>query len=183
MPKLSILIPTMNRRKHFLERLMGCLDNQVNGPYSVEILTNCDDGEKTIGQKRNELVEQSKGDYVVFIDDDDIVTENYLEEIFRGILAGVDHIGICGWYEPTNLPKCLFKCSKYYQWEFHNNTYYRSAQHLCAIRRSIAFSVRFPHISSGEDKAWSDIVNTLIGSEYLINTPIYTYLFIPNKTI
>ena len=57
MPKLSILIPTMNRRKHFLERLMGCLDNQVNGPYSVEILTNCDDGEKTIGQKRNELAE------------------------------------------------------------------------------------------------------------------------------
>ena len=37
----------------------------------------------TIGEKRNWLLEQAKGEYVVFVDDDDLVTNNYVQSIMK----------------------------------------------------------------------------------------------------
>ena len=70
--KLSILTVTLKQRMPVFENLARVLKTQANS--SVEMLAVCDSGEKTIGAKRNELLEAAKGDYVVFVDDDDMVS-------------------------------------------------------------------------------------------------------------
>ena len=51
----------------------------------VEILTKGGESHKngglSTGAKRNDLLNQAKGRYVVFIDADDLIAENYVEEI------------------------------------------------------------------------------------------------------
>ncbi|HRB54711.1 MAG TPA: glycosyltransferase family A protein, partial [Bacteroidia bacterium] len=70
--------------------------NQYEFHAEVEILTDIDNGQKTIGQKRNELVEKSKGKYVAFIDDDDMVSPFYLKTVLPGCKQDADCVGLMG---------------------------------------------------------------------------------------
>ena len=49
--KLSILTATLNSRAEIFKNLARVLRAQSNA--DVEMLANCDNGEKSIGQKRN----------------------------------------------------------------------------------------------------------------------------------
>jgi glycosyltransferase involved in cell wall biosynthesis len=74
---LSILICSLPGRIKYLSELLNVLNPQIEGE---EIIINIDKY-KTIGAKRNDLLNASKSDYVCFIDDDDMVSEDYLDEI------------------------------------------------------------------------------------------------------
>ena len=80
---ISILICTIEGREKPLSELLNILDNQKN--EKVEILLNKDNREKTVGKKRNELINQAKGKYICFIDDDDIVSDDYISKILYSI--------------------------------------------------------------------------------------------------
>ena len=183
---LSILILTTYDRLNFLNQMMSYLSVQNKSLLQrTEILINCDAKVKSIGQKRNESLQSATGKYVVFIDDDDYITPNYLDEIFKGIDLGVQHIGIYGTYIPDNnhCKAAGFKCSMNYLWDFDpvNNVYLRGPQHICVIKSEIAISVKYPEISFGEDREYSIQITPLISSEYLIDKPIYIYKYRSNK--
>ena len=72
--KLSILIPTLFSRKEKFCNLMTILSSQAND--EVEVVINRDNGEKSIGEKRNELLKEATGEYVCFVDDDDMVDDD-----------------------------------------------------------------------------------------------------------
>lgn len=180
--KLSILIPSLYSRFEFLSKLLACISVQNKVCLNqTEILINTDNTAKSIGQKRNELLQSANGEYSVFIDDDDTISEDYLLRIFEGINKGVDHIGISMMYKPDNGAHKLVKCSRDYAWCEKDNIYYRSAQHVCPIKTSIAKQVVFPLTNFGEDKVFSDLINPLIKTEHLIDTPIYFYNYRSNK--
>lgn len=182
--KLSILIPSMYHRHAYLSRLLGMLALQNKECLNkTEVIINTDNRQTTLGKKRNDLLAQAKGEYIVFIDDDDTISEDYLLRIFEGINYGVDHIGITMLYQPDRGPHGTVKCSKYYKWEEKNGIYYRSAQHVCPIKASIAKQFSFPEINYGEDKIYAEKINSLIQTEHLIDTPIYFYLDRINKTV
>lgn len=180
--KLSILIPSLYKRQILLSSLLAQIANQdTTCLIHTEVITSIDGGVKSIGQKRNELLQKATGDYVVFIDDDDNISKDYLERIFEGINKGVDHIGIAMSVSlDGKLPKVCLN-SKYYVWEEKNNIYYRGVQHVCAIKREIAQAVKYPEINFGEDKVYSEIITPLINTEHLITEPIYFYNFKSNK--
>lgn len=67
--KLSILIPTVPRRKAHLERLLATLEPQLTD--EVELLVLMDNKKSLIGSKRQKMIDISQGEYIVFIDDDD----------------------------------------------------------------------------------------------------------------
>src|SRR6478736_2156247 len=98
--KLSILIPTVVGREEKLQRLMDVLDPQFDelvkeaintGEMPVEIIIDKDNKEVSIGAKRQRLLERAMGEYVVFIDDDDLVSETYIQDILNN--TGSDSIG------------------------------------------------------------------------------------------
>ena len=180
--KLSICVLSIFSRADHLQNLLRLLYSQPKELLNqCEILLNIDDRTRTIGEKRNELLQSVKGDYVTFIDDDDDITPEYLQEVFIGINQGVDAIGITGIYAPITALHKPFKCSKDYKWEERPDAYYRSIQHICPIRTEIAKSVQYPEINFGEDKGYSDRINSLVKSDYVSIIPIYIYKYIDKK--
>ena len=63
--KLSILICSIESRSNLLARLMAILDMQEHP--EAEVLVSIDNRQKKISDKRNELLEKAKGEYVVFV--------------------------------------------------------------------------------------------------------------------
>ncbi len=183
--KLSILIPSLYKRYHLLNMVLEGINSQnAECLEQTEVLINTDCGKKPTGTKRNELLRSASGEYVVFIDDDDLISWEYLQLIFEGIKKDVDHIGISMIYQEDGGPEKMVRCSKQYGgWGEENGVYLRTAQHVCPIKREIALQVKYPDISFGEDKAYSDQINKLIQTEHLIATPIYYYKFRTIKTV
>ena len=86
MIKLSILIPTIpSRISTFFPTLTNKLLRQCKNRNDIEILGFFDNKKRSIGMKRQGLLDLIKGEYFVFIDDDDDISEDYIDEIFKAL--------------------------------------------------------------------------------------------------
>jgi len=181
---LSILICSIPVRKTKLNRLLSVLNKQLL--QTTEILID-DTLDISIGKKRSNLLNNANGLYVTFIDDDDLVSENYIKHILYGIKSGADVIGFKGIMTTNNLNPVEFIHSlQYDHWYNKNNIYYRCPNHLNPIRKDIALMIDYEDISNGEDKLYSDkLFNKLTElkcKEYFINNDIlYYYLYETTK--
>jgi hypothetical protein len=159
--QLSLLIPTLESRSDQLSRLVEGLELQVRNAgrsSQVEILSYPDAGEHSIGNKRNTLLGRAQGEFVAFIDDDDEVSERYIELICDalGRRPEVDCVGIRGVITFRGSHPCEFVHSVQYSDMFsRNHTYYRPPAHLNPIRRAIAVRYAFPDVSYSEDFYWA----------------------------
>ena len=179
--KLSILICSVTKRKEFLDRLLKILEKQKTD--DVEILVEIDDGEKSIGTKRNILLEKSKGEYITFIDDDDTIPKYYIGEILEGIKYKPDVIGIHLIMDHDGKhSERTYHSLRYGYWyhepdqeNFGRLKYYRNPNHLNPVKRELAVQVKFPEINQGEDKDYSMRLLPLLNTEYYIPLPIYFY--------
>ena len=85
--KLSILVPTIpNRFNNYYQKMMNNLIEQVK-PYDddIELISLFDNKKRTIGKKRNEMINMAQGEYIVFIDDDDRIAPDYVKEIMTAL--------------------------------------------------------------------------------------------------
>ena len=83
MIKLSILVPTVpSRIELFYVKLMKELLRQIE-PYKneIELISLFDNKKRSIGKKRQEMINLSQGEYIVFIDDDDRISDDYINQI------------------------------------------------------------------------------------------------------
>lgn len=113
---LSILIPTVPIRKKLLDNLLSVLNKQIENnslQNRVEIIVYEDNFEKSVGEKRNILYEKAKGKYVLILDDDDMVSDDFCVEICD-VIAKYDVDQICFTVHQLN-PKTkeIYSISKY----------------------------------------------------------------------
>lgn len=88
MIKLSILVSTIPRRMNtFYPALMSKLLYQIGGRTDVELLGLFDNKKRSVGHKRNELLKMAQGEFLVFIDDDDDISNDFLESILENLYA------------------------------------------------------------------------------------------------
>jgi glycosyltransferase involved in cell wall biosynthesis len=187
MKKLSILICSLNSRKNYLDRLLNILEKQLTD--EVEVLVDLDNGEKSIGEKRNFLLEKAEGEYITFIDDDDTVPNYYVSEILEGIKENPDVIGIHLIMDSDGKrAERTYHSLKYQNWyqevdvdNFNRQKYYRNPNHLNPVKREIALKVKFPNINNGEDRAYSMNILPLLQKEYYIPIPMYFYEYRSRK--
>lgn len=172
----SILICTINERKHLLSTLLQELNKQKAD--DVEILVNIDNGQKSIGRKRNELLLQARGKYISFIDDDDKVSEDYIQLILEAAKLNPDCVGIEGLitFSLKNITRKFVHSIRYDKWFTKDNIYCRCPNHLSPVKRELALKVMFPEKNFGEDKEYSLKLFPLLRSEVYILSPIYYYL-------
>mgnify|MGYP003637178320 CR=1 FL=1 len=181
--KLSILVPTLESRQAYLDMMLGSLEGQLT--TDVEVLIERDNGEKTIGEKRNILLERATGDYVVFVDDDDIVSWDYIASILGATKTDPDVVGIhLLHYENYMLKGLTYHSLRFKEWfeEPHKEhqgltNYYRNPNHINPVKRELALQVKFPETNMGEDKEYSKNLLPLLNTEHYVATPIYCYLF------
>lgn len=152
----------------------------------VQLLINKDEREKSIGQKRNELVEWSTGEYVVFIDDDDRIHQNYVQHVLDALsyYPGVDCVGIKGQYFENGRYRRNFmhsiECNEYTQDRYF---YYRPPNHINPIRREIAIDYKFPEINMGEDTDFAMRMSRdgALRSEVFVDHFLYEYHYVSRK--
>lgn len=180
MTKLSILILTIPARKLMLDNLITELRRQMEDK-PVEILINVSP-DKTIGAKRNALLKKAEGDYVVFIDDDDLIARDYIDRILEATETNPDCIGISGIIIPRGKKHRPWHISMdYKEWFEKNEVYYRSPNHISPVKRSIALKAMFPEINHGEDKVYSERIYPLLKTEVRIEGCMYTYRYNSKK--
>ena len=171
--KLSILICTLTERKALLKRLMDCLDPQLTS--SVEVLTWEDNRQLTTGAKRNILLGGAEGDYISFIDDDDLVSNDYVPKILTAIEDRPDCCSLQGEITIKGKKRIFIHSLQYDKWFEKDGVYYRCPNHLNAIRRDIALDVGFPEKDVGEDQDFSMKVYPLLNTQTAIRGTIYYY--------
>lgn len=184
---LSILIPTTPDRTGFLYKLLSQIHKQVetvNVNDLVEIIVEEDEYKLTVGEKRQRLLDKAKGQYIAFIDSDDRVSENYIEEILKGIEYSPDCCSLNGIITVDGAnPKRFIHSIDYDSYFEKDNVYYRFPNHLNAIKSSIAKRFKFRHINHGEDTDFAVQLHNskLLKKEYKIESVIYYYDYISKK--
>jgi glycosyltransferase involved in cell wall biosynthesis len=180
--QLSILIPTVEGREDKLKILKGILMPQLEALNSegeiVEIIIAKDNKEISIGRKRQKLLEQAKGEYIVFIDDDDTVSSDYIYQILKH--QGADAIGIlidC-YYDGVYTGRA--KASNIYpNWADNVDgfRYVRTIYHKTAHLRSLALQTGFKDMRFGEDYDYCMRLKPLIKTENFIDRILYFYQY------
>lgn len=181
--KLSILIPTLPERQNFLNELYQELVKQVN--TDIEILTDNRGRNVSTDEKRNALLSRAIGDYVWFIDDDDMIYAGAIKAIMEGIESGADVLAINGWMTTDGKNPERWYISLYNSYEKKNGIYYRFPNHITPMKRDIAIQVKFPHQTYGEDYQWACALkeSALLKIQFAVTQPVYLYRVRTNKKV
>lgn len=176
------LLDTLTAGRSWLYR--ECQYKTMHGIESngIEIIVNMDD-HSTVGTKRNDLLNEAKGKYLCYIDDDDSVSSDYIKHLLEGIRKDVDCCSLLGEYSEEGKFIGMFEHSiKYKEYRTvpsRNIRFERYPNHLNCIRASIAKRFRFPEKNHGEDTDWATQIfkSGLLKTEHHIPEVIYYYLW------
>lgn len=177
---LSILIPSIPEHSTKLKALLKCLKKQKT--EDVEILTyetsHHKDGGLTIGSKRNDLIDEARGKYSLFVDADDVVTDDFVESILDGIKSNSDVICYQVEYNKVKTGfKKLVRYSKDYKRDSEiKELYLRLPNHLMCVKTNLAKRTRWKNMSYGEDAEYSKRLKPLLKTEFQIDRVLYYYM-------
>jgi hypothetical protein len=181
---LTVGILSLHERKDSLNSLINCFRNIIRKEDigKVEFIVNVDGGEKSVGQKRNEVLNQAKGEFVCFVDDDDEVDNEYLRLIIETIENNpeLDCIGFTGMYYVNGVAIMLFKHANEYGDHYKKEgIQYRPVNHLNPVRTELARQIGFPDKNHGEDSDYCDrlLESGLLKNEVILDKVMYHYLF------
>jgi glycosyltransferase involved in cell wall biosynthesis len=160
---LSILTPAVPSRLSQLGKLCEEIESQI-GNLPVEHLVLLDNKRRTVGEKRDALLRAARGKYVAFVDDDDFITMNYIEELLKAAPKDPDVITFEQMATVNNVegiiqfrlgnPNDPFKERDVKQ-HYTASIVRRNAWHVCAWRRTLAILSHFPASNYGEDWAYA----------------------------
>lgn len=151
-PLLSILIPSVPSRLMKLDVLLSHIGN----PSGVEVLALCDNKRRTVGAKRQALLDIARGDYVAFVDDDDWIANDYIAELLPRCASGPD---VVTFEQDATVDdftgRIIFdaRCRQDEPWQAGKEAR-RRPWHVCAWRRELAVRGVFTETNYGEDAAW-----------------------------
>lgn len=199
-PKLSILIITIPDRAEKLARLVAVLRPQIPEDNSVEVLVKeelpVSQGGPTIGANRNAAIEDSVGDYVSFVDDDDLVPEYYVERVLKAIETEPDVVGIEGNYilgvtdilgprpdtgesfgiVAKNKPELFIHSMQFKEWLTVDGVHQLCPDRLNPVKRELALQVPYTEKNHGEDQDYSMALLPLLKTEVMVDGIMYFYL-------
>lgn len=158
-PTLSILTPTIPGRESQLKTLHQKICSQArraNAEDRVEHLILSDNRMRSIGGKRQALLDIARGEYVAFVDDDDDINDEYVSELLRAAETGADVITFKQEAFYNGLRSVVSFGLRNQDGPFTpGETTIRGAWHVCAWRRAVVTPCRFLEVNYGEDKAWA----------------------------
>lgn len=184
---LSILIPTVPQRANLFLELHAEINKQLemaNAFGIVEIISDdAPKGVKTTGNKRNDLINAAKGEYVWFIDDDDMIMPNAIQNVLTALEQKPDALAINGIMTTNGADKKEWYISKDLEYTADYSkgyeVYLRPTNHITPTKKEIAKLIQFENKSNFEDYAYCMELKRLglIKTEIKINEPVYHYRY------
>jgi glycosyltransferase involved in cell wall biosynthesis len=142
----------------------------------VEVITVIDNKCRMLGTKRNDLLNMAQGDYVVFVDDDDRVSDDYVQQLLDGVTVGADiitfevEVSLNG-----NEPKPCYYDMRYKSDYNLPDSYHRLPNHIMAVKRELALATKYQDILKGEDADYSKRLAPLLKTQHIIEKVLYYY--------
>jgi len=176
--KLSILIPSTFDRLAMTRKLVDYLNTQTQ--RDVEIVTKFDNRELSIGAKRQLMVEQSEAEYVVFIDSDDWVSEDYISSIMTALEKSPDCVGFEIECSGTK-GKTASASNKWDKWDDNRGgfDYVRTIYQKNPTKREIVLAIGYKDLRYAEDSDYSKRLKEsgLLKTEEYIPRVLYYYQY------
>lgn len=176
---LSVLICSLVERRPMLKRLLDELKFfKTFSRLTIEILTDVDNREKSVGQKRNDLVARAQGKYCCFIDDDDQVSKYYFREIEEALKDKPDCVALLGMFyqDGRQIKPFVHSIDTQYYME-DEEAFYRPPNHLNPILTGLVKRVGFPAKNVGEDTDFALRMVGLLKTQGLVKGLIYHYKY------
>ena len=92
MQKVSVVIPTMKGREQMLKKLLSTI------PPENEVIV-VDDENLLLAAKRNKGALKSHGEYILFIDDDNYLKKNAINEMVKSFNEKIGVMGMVACYD------------------------------------------------------------------------------------
>lgn len=180
-PKLSILTPAcwerIDQARALHEKIMG----QVFSNH-IEHLTLFDNRARSIGMKRQALVDSARGEFIAFVDDDDDVTTDYVPLLVEAIAKHPDA-------DVITFDQDAIYNGKEFVVHFQigagddrldlagpdHQRLTRGPWHVCAWRRSKVKHCQFLDTNYGEDAAWVSQARQAVQRAHHIDATLHTY--------
>lgn len=175
-PVLSILTPALPQRMEAVSKLCEIIAAEI-GDAPVEHLVFIDNKKRTVGEKRDALLRAARGQYVAYVDDDDMVAPLYVAEILAATRSEPDVITFLQQAHVKGQSATVeFKLGNPNE-EFKGGkaTIKRNAWHVCAWRRLLAIQSTFPAINYGEDWAYAKPLCEIAKTEVHIAQVLHFY--------
>lgn len=158
-----------------MAKLQEKLQSQI-GNLPVEHLVFCDNRQRSIGAKRQGLVDIARGEYFAFVDDDDDVSDNYVSSLLAAIERNPDVV--------TFRQRAIYNGQES-EVQFGVNNQdgqfnaggitLRAPWHVCAWKREVVAGCLFGESNYGEDLIWCQQARKRIKTANHIDRTIHTY--------
>ena len=181
-PLLSILVPTVpSRVATMFPKAIQAILGQITDQKEVELLGLFDNKARTTGAKRNALLDIARGEYVVFVDDDDWVEPDWLESILPELRRGPDVVvyhNLLHWPD-GRCQLCVYDIATTTCRDVNPKLYEGHAAHIHPWKAELAKSRRFADKVFGEDTEWSSGLCKLAKVQASIPRILYHYVYNP----
>lgn len=187
LPLLTIMIPTTVDRREQFTKLANELQSQRQGISElVEIIWREDSKEISVGKKRQLLLEDANGEWVVGFDSDDWPAQTYVQDIVEALSSNpsIDHVGFIEDCDIDGVKSRSIFSIKHKSWDEQEEGYdqVRCANPKSVIRKSKALQVGYQDLRWGEDRIFAESVTPLLESEVFIEKPLYYYRHISSDS-
>jgi len=179
------ILSVENQRQRELKRLISFLKEITPYRYKnrIEILIESDDGQNTVGAKRNNVLQKAKGKYISFIDDDDMISKSYITKIAEKLETDMyDGISFLGMMYYNKSPCLIFSHANRNTGHYKSDdgtVQYRTLNHLNPVRTNFAKQIKFSEKNHGEDMDYCVMLynSKLISTEYCFEEIMYHYFY------
>lgn len=182
--KLSVLVCSVAERAGRTPVIDQLWEQAEGSPVEVIVMT--DNRAMSIGHKRNHLIAASSGDYVVFVDDDDRIADDYIDCLLTAAASRTDVLTFAMEYRYNGQSVRVVEQSLKYPLHGHQIHPGRSQiapHHTSAVRRDIAKRLSFLDSSYGEDRDWARQLKVVARTETVIPQILYIYQDVPATSI
>lgn len=159
-PTWTILIPTLGERGRSFTALIDRLMPQVDAFVGrVKVLAFWNNGQPGLPEIRQRLMEAVDTDYLSFIDDDDMVPEDFVSSVMAALESRPDYVGFKVRYLADGRDRGEVDHSlRHGTWAEERNPYrlIRDISHINPMRSEVAKAADFRVVERGqvEDRPW-----------------------------
>lgn len=152
----SALIATIPGREDSLRRLTESIHEKVKRiapEMTYEIRLAFDNREQSIGLKRETLLQAAKGKYMSFLDDDDEITDAYIEDLWATVQGQFHVMRLRGEIAPYTFTHSVE--NKLTDQMARGDEFLRPPNHLNPMMTDVAKMFHFKDAVRGEDLDWT----------------------------
>jgi len=180
-PLLTIAIPTIESRKVQFEALVATIRQQIelnDAESLVEIISECDNKEISIGKKRDNLIRKANGTYLVMIDDDDTISRYYIQDVLEACTYDADCIGYFEQiHHARKMSVITLRATEWTSEPGNGGDLQRTPFFKVPIKTDICKQVGCADMRFAEDEDFAKRIYPLLKTEHFIPKIMYHYRY------